>query len=270
MNKETEKNEKKIKKENRKALKIFIPVMILATIFGGVCGLVATNENSVEMMNKLAAGISACLYRFSPYALILLTVATFLFGLVQYIQAKKRFAAAVDVPEDMEEQEVEPIERKLSLAMILISVNLIFNFMFFGIMAGRIDVYLEETPYLFLLGLIAFVFGAFANMKLTQMHIDLLKRMNPRLKGSVYDMKFQEKWMKSCDELEKLMIYRSGYTAYKAGNTACTILWVVVVLIGIPLHFGPLPPVLVTGIWLTMSLAYFIEATKLEKKKINM
>ena len=53
--------------------------------------------------------------------------------------------------------------------------------------------------------------------------VNLEKEINPLLKGSVYDFKFSEKWLDSCDEQRKLGIFKSAYKAYKSVSITCVI-----------------------------------------------
>ena len=48
-----------------------------------------------------------------------------------------------------------------------------------------------------------------------QKSVDCVKIMNPEKTASVYDMKFQKKWLETCDEAEKIIV---GKCAFKAFN----------------------------------------------------
>ena len=49
--------------------------------------------------------------------------------------------------------------------------------------------------------------------------VDAAKKTNPEKTASVYDTKFQKKWLDSCDEAEKIMIGKCAFKAYAATNT---------------------------------------------------
>lgn len=70
----------------------------------------------------------------------------------------------------------------------------------------------------------AFIAVMVETIIIQQRCVDAVKRMNPEKTASVYDVKFQRKWMDSCDEAEKLMIGKCTYKAYAAANTACAVL----------------------------------------------
>lgn len=54
--------------------------------------------------------------------------------------------------------------------------------------------------------------------------VDSAKKTNPEKTVSVYDIKFQKKWMDSCDEAEKIMIGKCAFRASTVTNTVCLIL----------------------------------------------
>ena len=92
-----------------------------------------------------------------------------------------------------------------------------------------------------------------------------MKEMNPSKKGSVYNVKFRDKWEESCDELEKVIIYKSAYKAYKTTALTCIVLWVVTATLSIAFKTGPLPSIAVSIIWLVQTVSYCREAMKLER-----
>ena len=65
--------------------------------------------------------------------------------------------------------------------------------------------------------------------------------MNPEKTASVYDTKFQKKWMESCDEAEKIMIGKCAFKAYAATNTVCSILSIVLAICALVFGIGFLP-----------------------------
>ena len=56
------------------------------------------------------------------------------------------------------------------------------------------------------LGLGAFLFILTGSTIFQQKLVDTTKRLNPEKHGSVYDTKFHEKWLASCDEAERAVI----------------------------------------------------------------
>ena len=149
--------------------------------------------------------------------------------------------------------------------MFILSVIMIVQMLFFGIMMADLE---NIADYSFALAMAAtgvFVAGNLAQLKQQQLMVDLEKEMNPSKKGSVYDAKFRDKWEESCDELKKVIIYKSAYKAYKTTALTCIVLWVVTATLSIAFKTGPLPSIAVTVIWLVQTVSYCREAMKLER-----
>jgi hypothetical protein len=93
----------------------------------------------------------------------------------------------------------------------------------------------------------------------------MIKKFNPEKKGSAFDMNFQKQWEDSCDEGQKLVLYKSGYTAYKYVNYTCLILLVLGMVSMISFKTGILPILFVSAIYLVTTIAFTVTSMKLEK-----
>ena len=92
--------------------------------------------------------------------------------------------------------------------------------------------------------------------------VDTTKQMNPEKKASVYDMRFQKKWLEDCDEAEKLMIGKCAFKAYSATNAVCTILAIVLAVCALVFDIGFLPSFTVCLIWAVNISMYCKEAMR--------
>ena len=266
----------KIKKENRKALKIFIPMIIAAGLIGGVFGFFSQTEWMQNFFADFGGNLDKAVYLTIPYLVIVTVVVTFLTGLMYYRKAKKDYKGFEDlersVTSDEDEEKLDLIYQKadctLSISLIIINIGMLFSYMFFGIFMNYLIPLLDAWKFgIVIITIAVFLTGMFAGFKIQQMSVDLVKRMNPKMRGSVYDMKFSKKWEESCDEAEKLMIYKASYKAFQIANLTCTILWILTCLGDMLLHFGALPVVTVSVIWIVMSASYYIESFRLEHGK---
>ena len=263
-----------IKKGNKKALKVFIPVVILAGVFGGVCGFFIQTDGVQGVAEVISGGFNRFFYIFSPYGVMASYGIAFVTAWVIYRKAKRLERQLLAEGQEGENEELfetldQQIDRQLNCSMITLNVGMILSFMFFACIMSNLDRYVDENRISCYVAVVVFIVGCFALIRLEQVQVDLVKRMNPQKSASVYDLKFHEKWEESCDEMEKLMIYRSGYKAYMAANRACSILWVIFSMSSLLFHFGPMPAIIVTIIWLVLLLSYYREAVRLEKEKIN-
>ena len=117
----------------------------------------------------------------------------------------------------------------------------------------------------FIVAVAAFIAVMVETIIIQQRCVDAVKRMNPEKTASVYDVKFQRKWMDSCDEAEKLMIGKCAYKAYAAANTACAVLAITCAVCALIFNTGFLPPFAVCVIWFVLQFIYYRETIRYSK-----
>ena len=89
--------------------------------------------------------------------------------------------------------------------------------------------------------------------------------MNPEKHGSVYDSKFQKKWLESCDESERRQIGEASYRAYMVTTRLCLGLWLVLVVLSMVVEMSLLPVFILLVVWGTMQVTYALESIRLGK-----
>lgn len=114
-------------------------------------------------------------------------------------------------------------------------------------------------------GIVGFFGIIIETIIIQQKCVDAAKKMNPEKTASVYDTKFQKKWMDSCDEAEKIMIGKCAFKAYRATNTVCTVLAIALALCALFLGIGFLPSLVVCLIWIVNQSVYCKEALRYSK-----
>ena len=122
----------------------------------------------------------------------------------------------------------------------------------------------ERTIVLFI-AIAAFFAVMVEAVIIQQKCIDTAKQTNPEKKASVYDMRFQKKWMEDCDEAEKIMIGKCAYKAYTATNTVCTALAIVLAICALVFEIGFLPSFAVCLVWIVNLSVYCKEAMRYTK-----
>ena len=234
-----------IKKEDKKAFKSFVIMMVISSIVGAVVG-----GGSIYLQKNIGDNLSDfllnALMMITPYASLVLSILVIIVSVVIYNNSRKKLKLWNQ--SDEQEEIIDNIEEKLSYVLLFASVNLIMGFFFFGA------------------GIIVCVVST---ILIQNKVVNLEKEINPLLNGSVYDFKFTQKWIDSCDEAIKLNIYKSSFKAYKSVTNTCLILWIVCVLGYNFFDFGIMPLVMVTIIWLVQTVSYCIESIKCSKNKIN-
>ncbi len=246
-----------IKQANRKALPKYILIMVAAFVLGGGIGFCGAYFGADQLRGALSTALSFFTEKVAPWLLPVCLVAELALCLPPYFSAKKLFADW-----DGEDEEVyQRIDRTLSSAMFANSMCLLVGLVLAGVAycSG-----LEHPLMLLMCGAMLLVI-LIVSVLFQQRVVDFVKRLSPEKNGSVYDIKFQQKWLDSCDEAEKLMIGQCALQAYKATTLTCTILWVVLTLTALFLGTGPLPILAVGIIWGVSQWAYFRTERKLSR-----
>lgn len=243
-------NNDPIQQENKRALPKFFAIMAASLAVGIAIGLVLvflSFENFGDVLN--AAGLFFTT-KIAGWLLIALPVVTLAVCVPIYLGAKKQIAAW----DGEDEAAGNEVEAKLSVCMWIASMELIASFF---LMAALVSGFMSRTeseqgmaPALFFGGLAAFLVGSLGvEIVLQQKLVDLTKRLYPEKRGSVYDTKFQKKWMESCDEAERVIIGQCTFKAYQAMCRTCLALWAVFALGGMFFNWGFLPAMAVCIIW---------------------
>ncbi len=266
-------NSDNIKKENRKALKLYIPIIIACGVFGAIVGFISARSDVQTSADMLGHTVSEILYLISPYVVILAVLLPSAWALMGYRSAVRLYAKSAEI-EDNEEEEIletffDEAERKMSFSMAVLSVGTVVGMMFFGISMSQAERQVDQRGTLYMISIAVFLLGNFISTRLSQLQIDMVKRMNPSKRGSVYDLNFHKKWEESCDEAEKLVIYRSSYKAFRGTCLACSSGWVVLSIGSFIFDYGPLPVIVISAVWMSMIIIYYRESIRLEHGKIN-
>lgn len=245
-----------IKRENRKSLKTFILILVISGFIGGLIG---------GFGNRFSNGLREGMYnlgRFvpemAPYLMIGAAVIAHVFFLFQYRSSRK----LLETWDGDTEELPEIIDRKIGYIMWVEQMNMIFSFMLFAV--GVCDLN-EGAGNGVLFILICFVINCTVIIISQQKCVDIQKEMNPEKAGSVYDLKFQRKWLNSCDEAEKMQTYQCAWASFKFMNTAYVIMWMLTYLASNILGTDILSCVIVTVLWGLQTSVYCYHDIRMSK-----
>ena len=248
-------------RDNRKHWLKFLLLTLLCTAGGAVLGYGAAwaaDSFSFDALGRAAGRIAgAC----APFAL-LLTVPFLLAAVACWRQAQRQFDAWDGEDEDTPER----AERTLSWGMVWTSAAQLLGFLLFGITASLLPLgYIRAEGLLpSAAGMIALMFAVIAVQRRI---VDLTRRINPEKQGSVYDLKFRQKWLASCDEAERQRIGQAAYTSYTVTSYSCLFVWVVLVVLNILVPIGPLPIIAVFIPWALGQFTYLGQCIRMETPK---
>ena len=234
-----------IRAENKKAKGPFLLVMLVAGLVGGVvgfCGAFFGTEGLSELLSGAGTFFSR---RVAHWLLVACAVALPAVCLPPYRKAKA-LMEGWDGEDETVADEAELLVSKAMWASGFLAV--IGMFLISAVYAG---VFTDggEPGWGFAIGLVALVVAGVELLMIQRRLVDLARLCSPEKQGSVYDLKFREKWLDSCDEAEKLLIGQCAYRAYNAANTACMALWAVFTLAALFLDTGFLPVLAVCIVW---------------------
>lgn len=249
------------KSENRKALPKFALTMAGSLLLGGVLGfaLGLTRVFGAETA-ALAEGLNAVLAAVTPWGIPVTSVLTLGTAFFLYRSAAKKYTAWGGGDEDAIS---ESIGTTLSWTLLLSAVQLLLNLFFLAAFCvyhldGDIDGLTLVGVFLLSCGLVIFA---------QQKTVDLERKMNPEKHGSVYDTKFQKKWLDSCDESERRQIGQACYRAYMVTTRLCLGLWLVLVVLSMVFEMSLLPVFVLLLVWGVMQVTYTLECIRLSKRK---
>lgn len=251
-----------IRKEDKKAGKKFAVIMIICMLAGGLTGFLGdmlvnyTKANGWDFIafSKMATELWVVA---STYLIIAVNV--ILIPLLWFFLSKNRKALAAWDGED--EEVYEKIDKKLSTGMTVTSGLMVFNMLTFGVgFYGSMNSPEKLKGMLLLIDVIFFI-GSTACIILYQKAIvNLIKEINPEKQGSVYDFKFQKKWLASCDEAERQKIGEASYTTYSIMNLIYELVAMVFTVAGFFYPIGVLPLTTVCLLWMTQVIIYAVKA----------
>lgn len=253
-------------KENRaadkKAFGKFLSILALSVVLGFVVGMVAVATMGKQDM--LIAGIKNVTMMIAPFCSIVVTTIVLIMTMIWIKQARKLYASWDGEDEEL----IDKVEGKLSLGLIVTSVNMILGYLFFtmGIYSIEMDVLLQFYNAFRGVGIFGgLIYTLIVCVVLQKSLVNFTKEINPEKQGSVYDTKFQKNWLASCDESEQRQVHQAGFKAWQAGTNTCLVLWVFTFIGMMVWDFGMIPVLMVITIWLVMTIRYHVECIRLSK-----
>lgn len=262
-NMHTVNKEEENKQQNKKAKGLFTIVMIASVLFGGVIGFCAGNLHvDMEALTPaLANAITNALGIAAPFIMLVLFIANLIYVSVTFSKCKKRWEAEKDTNEDIYDE----LDGKLTNILSVIQIYTVVSYFLFSA-AFYYAIHVTGSVW-FLMALVVFIVDIVLVLGYQRKAVDFTKLMNPEKQGSVYDLKFREKWMDSCDEMEKQMIYQCGYKAFQVASNMCVILWTIFTCLALFLKISLWPVAIVSLFWLVLTATYLIEGRKIEKQR---
>lgn len=252
-----------IKNANQRALPKFILIVIISLVIGGLTGFYAARYG----LNMLAGRIESVGAFFgvyiAPWLMLMTAIIVPVVCVPIYRNGRKLLLSWDGENEDIS----DAIDRKISIVIWITSASLILSlFLIAASYSGGFEAFENKNSVAtFFVSIVGFFAIMIEAVIIQQKCVDAAKKTNPEKTASVYDLKFQKKWMDNCDEAEKIMIGKCALKAYAVTNTVCTVLSVVLAICALVFNIGFLPSLAVCLIWIVNLSAYCKEALKYSK-----
>lgn len=254
----------KNQKSELKLIVIFLLVLGASFVGGYFFGTMGARyeDTMKELLQVVANGATMAFPMFYVFVNAMLIVAS----LVIYIVARKK----AQLWDRESEEVINGVEKRLNWSVTLINILMIADIFFYGVMV-YISAYTKfgesYDDELFVLGTVTFLVSYALMMVLYKLIVDLVKKLNPEKRGSVFDIKFMKEWEDSCDEAEKLTMYKAAYKTYHIVSVVCMLMWMVSFGSMLLFQTGLLPMFCVSAIWVTMVATYSIVVAQMETKR---
>ena len=259
----TEKQQE-IRREDKKAFKRFAITLVLAFVVGIGVGfgsfLVQDIMENASFM-ETALGVIKYIAIYGGYVL---TTVLLVISLVLYKKSRGEYTAW-----DEENDEVLcNIETKLSYVMWFSNLILYSSYFFFSTGVWAVDIVeakgaLEQndTVFWFSFGavLLHIAYAMAAACIIQQKAVNLEKEINPEKVGSIYDMKFQDKWLETCDEAERYTTYKCSFKTFKTMQIVGLILWVICLVGQFTFNTGAFATIIVTIFLIIQTSVYSVQ-----------
>ena len=259
----TKMENEQIKKANQKALPKFILFCVIGGLVGGIMGYLVATNGLDAMSGDIKEVISKYVVLTAPWLMLALAVILPAVTVPYYRKAKKQLALW-----DGEDEEIsDDIENKLSIVQWFTSGSLIISyFLIAASYAGGITMFENVKSMIeFAVAIVAFLAIMAEVVIIQQKSVDSVKVMNPEKTASVYDIKFQKKWLDTCDEAEKIIVGKCAFKAFNVTNSVCSILAIILALSALMFGIGFFPSFLVCLIWIINVSIYCKECLKYSK-----
>ena len=163
-----------------------------------------------------------------------LILCLFLPAVYLYVKAKRNYNQITSISDDRADAYEKAGEDSFNLSMLINGVFLILNMMLFGMT-------FDKTRGDFLLISFLFMFSVICASVFEIVAIKYIQKIDSRLKGEPTSLRFHKDFLESCDEAEKLRIYKCGYNAFQLSKNVSLGFIVITIISNITLDTGTFP-----------------------------
>lgn len=238
-------------KDNKAKRKPLISILLFMGL-GAITGILFSEINS--RLNILSAidYFENGLYQIHTLLLFITAIVSIFVPYIFFIMGKNKVEDSLKNDDDILG------ERYVDLSLMLADLGLFFVVIVAALGFSKYDFSNYKQP---LLDIVVIIVSALILGLLQDKIVEFIKTYNPKKTGNLFTLRFQQDWMKSSDEREKLEVYKAAYSSYRV--TQNVLLFGVVILGVLSMEGIGFIPALSLGIVLLISkISYGIASIK--------
>ncbi len=241
-------------KKNKTTAFFFLYGLIGAAI--GITLSITASFLNLQFSETLSAAYMG-IQKASPWILAVFCIASMLAGWLPLARARS-LSSLWDGEDDAA---YERIDRLVNISLGIIGSATILGFVLFGLTTVSCrNGFLNTT--LFLALALFYVVVMFLFPFIQRRAVNLVKSLNPEKKGDPLELHFQKTWLESCDEQERMVVYRASYRAYSSLPFVASVVFCILFLAVFFLNIGFLPFVAAGSMWLIPAVIYYVECNR--------
>lgn len=258
----------KNKVKTKKKMNSYIKILLWMCLGGVIGAIVGFGTFSAEgSLRTVFANLRWWIGTYTALILAILLVLSVMISAVCYRKGEKIVRRYLDSDDDEQQEELDKqydfwgnIGMTGSTVLLYLSMA-IFAFGLWG--EGK------EGAVQILTGAGFFLLGGVVCSVFQVAMVRQIRKKDPMKRGDAADFRFQKDWIRSCDEVEKRVIYEASYKAYTVGRTLLLVA-VCVCILG-EMYFGGCLTaiVMLTLCNIIMTLVYSYSVNKLGKLGLN-
>jgi len=265
VSKEMTEKQQENKKEDKKALGKFALILLLAFVIGIAVGVGSSILRDLLGESSIKDAFLNILAFISIYGAYVYTTLLLICSIVLYKKSRQEYTAWDEEDEDV----LCGIETKLSYVLWFSNLILYGSYFFLSVgiwatdfMEAKNAVEQDAVGFLtsLLVVLLHIAYAIAAGSIIQQKVVNLSKEINPEKSGSVYDMKFQDKWLETCDEAERYTAYKCSFKTFKVMQVVGVVLWLICIIGQMSFNTGAFATIIITIFMIIMVSVYSIQA----------
>lgn len=259
------------KKKGMNSYVKYFAVMLVCAACGGILGFCVSY---FEGLSEINLGVGGFLKLVRTNILPLLVIFTVLAVMCNEVilSQMRRIGRAIPKAEDEECDVLEyELDRIGNLGAISCNVFLIGSLLILstGYSMEYIENAVRSEGIRLIAGMVVFILNN-AYIGIWQVrYVKLIQKIYQEKKGDPASRKFQEQWLKSCDEAERETIYQSSYKTYIRLSKCFPFFAMIAMLCHLMWNTGIMAVVMVCALWLLTSITYCRNSLTKKREKLR-